>query len=387
MLAEMKDAFVPSVGIGGGAGKSYGITLSVPTILTVTAQSLVFNYQQRDFIRSSRLGLKASLIDLSDARSQVEEDTAITFVSLSFAQTKQLGLEEQRREGLKLTGIMEQRSSAGLESRLDVEQTRRNVLQARLDLLEMEDECGQLRSHLGQLIGIPPDQVSILPESVPAFPFPVSQEDDKHTPPPESPQLLSAEANAKSKYERALGDARYVWRPQVSFFAQYGRVSPINDVSEYYNLHGNYNTAAFGLQVQIPLLDAAHKARAAEAMTDAIRSLHEVELLRGNQTQDRIKLLHTIAEMAVRVEIAEADRSIAQEHLKATTMALESGGYDGRPTTPKDEQTARISERQRYVGTLDAILQLRRTQVYLMRQTGDLEGWLRIDKPAVTRTK
>jgi hypothetical protein len=45
--------------------------------------------------------------------------------------------------------------------------------------------------------------------------------------------------------------------------------------------------------------------------------------------------------------------------------------------TPKDEQTARIQERQRFLEVLDAEFQLRQTQIYLLRQNGELEDWLK----------
>ncbi len=45
--------------------------------------------------------------------------------------------------------------------------------------------------------------------------------------------------------------------------------------------------------------------------------------------------------------------------------------------TPKDEQNARIQERQRYLDLLDADFQLRESQINLLQQTGQLEDWLK----------
>jgi hypothetical protein len=45
--------------------------------------------------------------------------------------------------------------------------------------------------------------------------------------------------------------------------------------------------------------------------------------------------------------------------------------------TPKDEQNARIQERQRFLELLDADFQLRQTQINLLRQNGQLEDWLK----------
>jgi outer membrane protein TolC len=46
-VSVAKDMYIPSVNVGGGAGYSYGIMLTVPTVFTVNAQSLVFSMQQR----------------------------------------------------------------------------------------------------------------------------------------------------------------------------------------------------------------------------------------------------------------------------------------------------------------------------------------------------
>ncbi|HEV2620026.1 MAG TPA: hypothetical protein VGU23_08840, partial [Acidobacteriaceae bacterium] len=48
---------------------------------------------------------------------------------------------------------------------------------------------------------------------------------------------------------------------------------------------------------------------------------------------------------------------------------------------PKDEQRARIAERDKYLAVLDANYQLRQAQIQLLRQTGDLESWLKASTP------
>ncbi|HXE05716.1 MAG TPA: TolC family protein, partial [Bryobacteraceae bacterium] len=69
-LSVLKDIYIPSVVVGGGLGTAYGITLGVPTIFTVSAQSLVYSPQQRSYIRSARLSIEAAQYALADARNQ-----------------------------------------------------------------------------------------------------------------------------------------------------------------------------------------------------------------------------------------------------------------------------------------------------------------------------
>ena len=45
--------------------------------------------------------------------------------------------------------------------------------------------------------------------------------------------------------------------------------------------------------------------------------------------------------------------------------------------TPKDEQNARLQERARAIDLLEAEFQLNQAQVSLLRQTGQLDGWLK----------
>jgi len=114
-------------------------------------------------------------------------------------------------------------------------------------------------------------------------------------------------------------------------------------------------------------------------MADAFHATHETAYLRDQQSEGRLKLQHSIAELSTRAELAELDQGIAQDQLDAMLIQLQSGSGNSAapPMTPKDEQSARIQERQRRLEVLDADLQLREAQISLLRQTGELDGWLR----------
>jgi hypothetical protein len=45
--------------------------------------------------------------------------------------------------------------------------------------------------------------------------------------------------------------------------------------------------------------------------------------------------------------------------------------------TPKDEQTARITEREKFVAVLNANFEAQQAELSLMRAAGELETWLR----------
>jgi len=70
---------------------------------------------------------------------------------------------------------------------------------------------------------------------------------------------------------------------------------------------------------------------------------------------------------------------LAQEQLDAITTQLNNGsGSANAPVlTPKDEQQARIQERQRYEDVLDANYAVLRAELSLMRCTGSIEDWVK----------
>ncbi len=374
-LAITKDIFIPSVVTGGGLGTAYGITLNVPTIFTINAQSLVYSAQQRFYIRAAHSDFKSAQLAFADARDQAEEDTAITYLSIVHAQKAIAAVTEQYNSALKLVSIVEDRVNGKLDSELELIKSRRTAVQLKLQKIRAENDALSLQEHLGQSIGLSADGVAVLPESIPEMPAPPS---DTAAQPRlnESAGLLSAEANAQAKEQRAQGDSRYTWKPQVTFGAQYGRVSPIENVSEFYNLHGNYNTASVGLQIQLPMLDRVRKAAAQQATADAARTLNDLEGLRFDEEQGRRKLLRSLPELAAAAELAQLERQIAQSELSSTLVQMKQSG-GGTPVTPKEEMNARIQERQKYLDYLDAGLQLQKAEISWLRQTGVLDKWLR----------
>jgi len=374
-LAVTKDIFIPSVVTGGGVGDAYGITLSVPTIFTINAQSLVYSAQQRFYIRAARSDLQAASLALQEARGQIEEDTVLTYLSLDHAQKTAEVVAEQYALALKLVSIVEDRVNAKLENDLELIKSQRVAVQLKLQKIRAENDEMVLREHLAHLTGLPEGGIRAQAETIPAMPSLDKPEEFRESSLPESAGILSAQANVEAKRQRADGDSRYTWRPQVTFGAQYGRVSPIENVSEFYNLHNNYNSASAGVQIQFPLLDRVRKAAAKQSTEDALRSETDLDGMRAGEAEDRLKLQRSIPELATIQELAQLELKIAQSELSSAELqAKQSSG--GPLVTPKDEVNARIQERQRYLDLIDANLQLERAKVSLVRQKGELDKWV-----------
>jgi outer membrane protein TolC len=376
-VSDAKDQYIPAATANGGLGKAYGITLNVPTILTLNTQSLVYNAAQRNYIRSAKDGVEAANEALADVRGQVEEDAANAYLSLDGAEQRHAALEQEHGFAARLVSIVQDRLNAGLESDLSLKQAQRTELQIRLQELTVEDQIESQRELLAQLIGLPSPGLAIAPETIPPE---ASFAAGAKPPSPhmESAALLSLEDNARARHEQAMGDSRYTLRPQLLFQAQYGRISPIDDVSSYYNLHGDYNTFEGGVVIVFPFLDKAHAARARESIAEAMHTQHEAENLRSQEIENRLGMQHTVLELSVRNSLAQVDLGIAQDQLTATLAEVQSNNADvaGRAMTPQDEQNARLQERAKMVDLLDATEQLLKAQISLMRQAGELDDWL-----------
>ena len=251
---------------------------------------------------------------------------------------------------------------------------RRGAVQIKLAQMQTDANIQLLRGHLASLTGLPVESIQMMKVRIPNLPtLTTLMADDDSV--PTQPGLLAAQADALAKQQRARGDAQYTWRPQVMFGAQYGRVSPINNVSQFYNLRGNYNTTNVGIQIQIPLIDRLRRATAQQSRADASRATLDLENLRAEQNGNRAALKRSLPELATKVDLAQLDLDIAQNELSSTT--IQERGATGRPPlTPKDEQVAHIDERQKLIDLLDAKLKRDKATISYLRQIGNLSNWL-----------
>ena len=143
------------------------------------------------------------------------------------------------------------------------------------------------------------------------------------------------------------------------------------------------NAIGVGVQISLPILDYSHKAKARQSDADARHAEHDAEDQRNQFLESRVRTTRTQTELAARQEVAELDQQLAAQQLDIMRLQLEHGGGSATPMTPKDEQNARITERDKYLTFLDAQFELQQTSVNLLRQNGELEDWLKtLDRSA-----
>jgi outer membrane protein TolC len=384
-LQQLRDAYIPNIVGGSGVGPpSYGYPLGQPSIFNITSQSLVFSYPQRDYLRAAQASLDATRLNLKDIREGVTEDTAVTYLALDRDMRRRAALQEQKGFSDRLVNIVQERLDAGQDTPIDLTTCRLTAAQIRLALLRAEDETAADQAHLARLIGLPAQALGTSSSSVPAFP--ATSSDLTDTTPPTSPAVESAYAVARSKRQTAFAEDRYLWRPQIYFQGQYSRFAKYTNIQDYY-LRFQQNNAAVGVQITIPLYDMVHRAKARESAADAAHAQHEADSIRDQFLDSRIRARHTAAELSTRAEIASLDQQLARQQLEVLLVQLNvgSGNLSALQMSPKDEQTVRIAEREKFVAVLNANFEAQQAAIGLLRTSGELESWIAAslrDQPA-----
>ncbi len=382
---EAQDAYVPVLATTGGYGQSTGAPLSVPVVFSITAQSLVFSFSQRDYIRSAQQSMEAAEHLLRNQQIEVVEDTTNTYIALDNALQRQQTLREATAFADRLVAVTADRIAAGVDARVEFPKSRRTATQLRLQRLQLQDEIAGNTRHLALLTGLPVGGLLTEAASIPALKAP-AQDAVGNGPEQDSEGIAAAFSNAKAKQYAAFGDHRYLLRPQVALSAGYSRVATeLSSYGAYYPRYAgtaenpnSQNAFGFGLQITLPLLDLAHRSKARQSAADAARAFAEAEQQRGVFREGRARLQNSTLELQLRSDLARDEQEIARDQLETLQVQLQaaSANLSGPQTTPKDLLNAQLQERQRYLELLTVELQLRQTQINLLRQTDGLSVWV-----------
>ncbi|MGA1981465.1 MAG: TolC family protein [Acidobacteriaceae bacterium] len=380
-LSQARDAYIPAVSIGAGLGQAYGYLPSPPTLATATAGSVVFSVSQFDYIRSARSGLNAALLALQDVQEAVAQDTALAFIALDNDERHEQVVRQQNEFASALVTIVQERVDAGQDTQIDLTQAKLTAAQLRLSELKEQDDIDVDRDHLARLIGLPAASLQT-DGNFPAIPVP----SDATNPTPNgyaNSAVAAAFASAEAKRQQAKGQARSGFWPEINFVAQYNRYATFTNsfgtLETFSGAHIGADEAAFGVQISLPFFDKGRSARGRVAAAEASRALHDAQSTQIDALDSQTRLRHTIDELRAQAEVATLQQQLAQQQLDILRIQLQSGNGNpnGPQMSPKDEQTARIAERDKYLAVLDASFQLLQTEIQLLRQSGELESWFK----------
>jgi outer membrane protein TolC len=374
-LEQTRDPYLPSMNVGSSVGYSYGFPVGQPSVVDVSASSLVVSFSQPQYIRSARAALQGAQNALKDTKQKVIAEAASEYVELDTDGRELEAMDQQHADGERLMAIERERMAAGLGSQMD--ETRTELDQAQLELrrLHLQKHAALLRAKLAHLTGLPEDGIDTEPKTIPEAPAftPGGQLQTEAL--NNNSGLEAAEDTARAKMHVARGDELQNYRPQASFGIQYSLYAKFNNYQAYY-LRFQYNNFDVGLNMSLPVFDAVQRAKGRASAADAVHAEAQAQQMRVQLAEQVQELEGSLEELAAQQKVARLQSELAREQLASVETQLESGTGAAR-LTPMDEESAKIAERQRYTEMLDADLQLREAQINLLRATGQIEDWAR----------
>jgi outer membrane protein TolC len=376
-VQEAKDAYLPNFVLGSSAGYTYGFPVGQPTVYNFSSHSIFYSFSQPDYIRAARAALNSAQLGLKDNEEQVALDTALAYIQLDIDTRQLAALDEERGYAERLATIARERLLAGVDGRMEI--TRAELTAAQVDekRLHLEDDANQQRQKLSHLTGLPASSFVTDPKSIPATPTFSAEDTTDDQIVPTNAGIQSAYANAKSKWLTSFGDQKQNYRPQFAFGVEYNRFAKFNNYQEYY-LRFQHNNFDVGVQITFPIFDASLRAKARESAAEAQRAGAEADQTKFLTNEHVYSMRHSLRELAVQQRIAQLRSDLAQEQLESIQAQLQNGSGSGNvpAVTPKDEQQARIQERERYVDALEATFQMIKAELILARSLGSIQDWI-----------
>jgi outer membrane protein TolC len=339
----------------------------------VNAQSALINPALRDFIHAAQADEKAGDLRTKDQRDQVVQDTVLSYAELAKWEKRLNSLRESDGAAEKSAASVAERVKEGVDSEMDGRQARLSVARLRLRLAEASGAADVLREHLSKLTGLTAASIVIDEESVPALP---AMRDETARSKAEknidaNPALEAAVEHARAQYLRVKGERKSLW-PSIDFAAQYANLTTYNNYQKYYQPHSfQPNNATVGVAIHLPFLNLAQHARVQEAEADALKAKNQATAARDQVSEQTLRLQRSVTQMEAAREVAELEYEIAQKNIEAVQTRMDSGAG----ANLHDLDNARSQASERFITLQDVTFDLERSQVALLRATGELQAW------------
>jgi outer membrane protein TolC len=365
---EARNAYVPQITLGSGAGYSFGFPLGQPSIFNVTAGGVLWNPAQREYVRAANFGIHASEASLQDRRQQVILETAVTYADLDRHLAALDLLQSEQDSAARALSIAQQRIQSGLEPAVEETRAKLNLARVHLKYTQVVGETDALRLRLSQLTGVSAVGLSTISDSLPTLPpTPITESSTAIA--NDTQAVRAARIDAESKDHLAAAERNQL-KPQVSLATQYALFSnSLNNYSSYYRQFSS-NNAGLGVEIRIPLLNFSQRAKYGEAQADAQKAHAQADDTRDLIANEIARLQHVSQQAAQAQEIAELDFQLAQSDTAAVSTQLETG-----QRSPKDLQNAQLAEADKRAAMLDARFNYQQARLQLLRLTGEIEGW------------
>ena len=367
---ELRNNFIPQLTAGAGLGWSHGFPLSLegaaPSLFNLTAQSPLYHFELRDFLGAARSESTSATLHKKDQRNQVIQDTVLTYAELLKWEQRLSRLKETAADSEQTEAAVAERVKAGIDSELEGTKARLSTARVRLRIAEAQGAADVLRQHLSKLIGIPPAEIQLESDSLPATPETTPATNDADA----NPMVKAAVEHARAQFLRAQAEHKS-WLPSLDFAAQYAVLSRFNNYQNYFQPNSfTRNNATIGGVIRFNFLNAPQRARAQAADADALKASKQAEAARNQVSEETLRLQRALTQLQAARDVAQLESEIALKTLAAVRTRMDAG-----TATLHDLDDARTQVSERFITFEDVTFELQRAQLGLLRATGDLESW------------
>jgi outer membrane protein TolC len=369
---QARDLFLPQVTLGSGLAFSYGFPLSLegsaPAVFNVNTQQFLFNRAQQQFVKAAKNERETTEALNADRRNDVIMETAMDYMQLDLLQSSLNVQLEEQEFAAKYEDIVNQRVQSGIDSQVELNRVKLASAKVRLQLAQTKSASDQLRLRLSQLTGLPTSSIQTSTESIPPLPpVPVDQ-DLIALALSKNPAVKTASLAAQTKMLRASGEEKQLY-PSLDLVAQYAVLARYNNYDQFFRKFQRHNVT-LGVAIRFPILNSSQRAAADAARAEALKAQKEAQNAKDQVSSETLKLQRSVQELSAARDVSRIEHQLAETDVAAAHEKIQSGA-----ATLKDEQSSRITEHDRYVAYIDSTFQLDKSQVQLLRQTGELENW------------
>jgi outer membrane protein TolC len=386
---ELRNSYVPQLSTGAGLGYSYGFPLalegSAPSLFNINTQSALLNPSLREFLRAAKADSTVATLKTKDQRNQIIQDAALSYAELAKWEQRLNRLQETEAAANKMQAAVAERVKEGVDTELDGTRARLSGARVRLRIAEAQGAADVLREHLSKLTGLPAESLQTDPDSMPAAPATATSAEAPKDAAALNPSVQAAVEHARAQYLRAQGEHRALL-PSIDFAAQYALLSKFNNYQNYYIpskpcttslgeflcVTNNFqqNNATVGVSVRLPLFNASQRSRAQAADAEALKATKQAEAARNQVSEETLRLQRSVSQMQAARDVAQLEYEIAEKNLTAVQTRVDAG-----TASLHDLDDARTQASERFITLQDVTFELERSQVGVLRSTGDLEKW------------
>lgn len=368
---ELRYMYVPRLTIGSALGYSNGFPLSLegsaPTAAEITSSQFVFSGGIMSYLNAAKADIAASKQTAADRRQQIILDASVTYTELDKWQTSLGVLQQQEQSARRAEQVVTDRVGAGIDSEAELTRARLSLARVRMGLALAQGRADVLRLHLSHLTGLSADSIETVSESIPRLPEPAGDDAGRRSA-DNNPAVLSANEQANAKFFRAKAEKKQ-YLPTIDFAAHYALITKFNNYDKFFRRFQPSNFSA-GMVFRLSILNFSQRARADAADAEATRARKEADEVKQQIESETLRLQRMVKQLAAAKDVAKLEYQLASSDVQAMGAKVEAG-----TATVRDQENARVMESQKYANFLDMSFEKDRTQMQLLRMTGELEKW------------